>query len=355
MTEHPMPCNEPRRCNRGFTLIELMVAMLLGLIVIAGVVSVFLANQQTYRTNEALGDVEDGSRIAFEMLARDIRDAGLTGCDTSNGRLSNVLSNGPNANGGTATDWYADWRNALHGYDNAGSIADPALTALPTSGATSPVVGNGSVQVISTGSLDVTIVTDPSPSAANFKINAATTQLSKGDVIMVCDFDHATLMQITDYTPPSVTVVHNSGTGSPGNCSKGLGYPTVCGGNANGANYTFPPNSRVSKLTAADWYIGNNPVGGTSLYRLAVVSSSSAGLTPTPEEMVRNVAAMQIAYLQPPNTTFGTATSVGSNWTAVDAAQITLTLQSTNQRAGVNAKPITRSFTSTTTVRNRVP
>ena len=69
-----------------------MVAMLLGLIVVGGVVSVFLANQRSYRTNQALGDVQDSSRIAFEMMARDIRNAGLTGC-SNNGRVANVLNN----------------------------------------------------------------------------------------------------------------------------------------------------------------------------------------------------------------------------------------------------------------------
>lgn len=90
---------------RGFTLIELMVAMLLGLVVIAGVGSVFLSNQRVYRTNRALSDVQDSSRVAFELLARDVRNAGLTACSNS-GRISNVLNAGPNA-GGTA--WWADW------------------------------------------------------------------------------------------------------------------------------------------------------------------------------------------------------------------------------------------------------
>ena len=62
---------EPRSAGMlGFTLIELMIAMLLGLIVIGGVSSIFLANQQTYRSNEALSEVQDGARVAFEMLSR---------------------------------------------------------------------------------------------------------------------------------------------------------------------------------------------------------------------------------------------------------------------------------------------
>ncbi|WP_072761534.1 prepilin-type N-terminal cleavage/methylation domain-containing protein [Rhodanobacter sp. OK091] len=332
----------------GFTLIELMVAMLLGLIVIAGVTSVFLAGQQSYRANEALGDVQDGSRIAFEMLARDLRGAGLTGCDTSSGRVANVLN--------SSTLWYADWNNALHGYDDAST--DPALTGLTGAGA--PVAGTSSVHVISTASTGVTVSWTPAPSSADFKISGTTTELNKGDLIMVCDFDHATILQITNYDNANVDVQHNSGSGvTPGNCVKDLGYPgptpsTTCNGGG-GNPYSFPGNSRVAKLTAVDWYIGVNPVGGggRSLYRLNAVNSSGT-VTATPEEMVRNVTNMQISYLQPPGTAFGTATGV-TNWATVNAAQVTLTVQSTNQRASVNnAAPITRVFTSTTTVRNRV-
>src|SRR5690242_15204110 len=105
---------------RGFSLIELMIAMVLGLVVISGVTSIFLANQNTYRANAALSDVQEGSRIAFEMLARDVRGAGQTGCDSTSGRVANVI----NPVGG-ATPWYADWNNAVHGYDD-GSADDSA-------------------------------------------------------------------------------------------------------------------------------------------------------------------------------------------------------------------------------------
>jgi len=341
---------------RGFTLIELMVAMLLGLIVIGGVTSVFLAGQQTYRTNEALGDVEDGSRTAFEMLARDIRSAGLTGCDTSSGRVSNTLNP-------SATNWWADWNNALHGYDNAAAIDDPALTAvLPTSGPTSPVVGQSSVHVISTGGLGLTVNFDTEP-GASIHLNETTSDLGVGDVVMICDPDHAAIAQISGPNATNITVAdHNTGASiSPGNCSKGLGYPTSC--SPVGNVYTFGHNSRVAKLTASDWYIGNNSAGGTSLYRLSLVNSGS-GPVPTPQEMVRNVSSMQILYLQPPGTSYVTASNVTgtsalgpppTGWAAVDAAQITLTVYSTNPRANVtNSGTINRSFTSTTTVRNRV-
>jgi type IV pilus assembly protein PilW len=350
----------------GFTLIELMVSMVLGLIVIAGVTSVFLANQQAYRTNQALGDVQDGSRIAFELMAHDIRNAGLTGCD-NNGRVSNVLNNSP-AGGGN--DWWANWGNALVGY--GGAQTDPATTT--GTATTNRVSGTDSLMLLGaddTG-LSVAEADNKGVTSANFKLNEKTSDLQTGDVIIVCDPDHAAITQITTYTDSNVTLVHNSGGGDktlPGNCSKGLGYPAVC--TTNGTHYQFGANSQIAKLSAVDWYIGYNGVGtgGTSLYRVNV--DPSAATPQFAQEMVRNVTAMSILYHQssgtsfvPPTGTPGTPATPTTpavpaipgvtDWSTVDAVQVTLTLESTDQRAGTDVKPISRRFTATTTVRNRV-
>lgn len=329
----------------GFTLIELMVAMLLGLIVIAGVVSVFLANQRSYRTNQALSDVQGGSRIAFEMMARDIRNAGLTGCN-NNGRVANVV----NPSGAA---WWNDWGNAVRGYPVT-TTTDPALTSGTTAGnQASGTNQTDSLQLIGAVDTGLSVAATPSSTAANFKLNDSTSDLATGDVIIVCDPDHATIVQITKYTDSNVTVVHNTGTGTPGNCSKGMGYPTVCSTNGNG--YSFGPNSQIFKLGAVDWYIGVNPVGGTSLYRMGVDTTGATVAYPT-QEMVRDVTAMNILYHQAGGTSFVSAATIGagSNWATVDAVQVKLTLQSVDKRAGTDVKAISRTFTATTTVRNRV-
>ncbi len=333
---------EPRSAGMlGFTLIELMIAMLLGLIVIGGVSSIFLANQQTYRSNEALSEVQDGARVAFEMLSRDIRVAGLAGCNTASGRVGNTVNN-------SSTNWFADWNNALHGYDDA--TTDPALSGL--SGPGSPVAGTSSVHILSSGAIDATVGVNQGNDPARIFITQPSTDLASGDVIVVCDYDHSTIVQITNYNNNTVTVVHNTGTGSPGNCSKGMGYPTDCS-STNGNVYWFPPNSQIAKLTSYVWYIGNNPVGGKSLYRLSAVNIGGT-ITPTPQEMVRNVTGMKILYLQPPSATKFDIAANMTNWATVNSAQVTLTLQSTFQLAGTNGQPLTRTFASTATVRNRV-
>lgn len=328
---------------QGFTLVELMIAMILGLILVGGVGYVFLSIKQSYRTNEALSQIQDSARIAFELLARDIRQAGLIGCGNTN-RIANVLNN-------SGTAWWANWGQVVVGYDATGTTTanDPAVST--GTGTGERVAGTDSVHLLGEQGSGLSVAKH-NPTAASLQLNEASSDLESGDIIIVCDPDHAAIAQITNYNDSNVTLVHNTGTESPGNCSKGLGFPTVCTTNGNG--YTYGANSQIAKLKAVDWYIGNNPVGGRSLYRVALTNVGGTPTT-TEEEMVRNVTNLQIAYHVATTSGFATANAVTpANWANVDAIQITLTLQSAEQRAGTDTQPLTRNLTATATLRNRV-
>ncbi|WP_407275947.1 prepilin-type N-terminal cleavage/methylation domain-containing protein [Halothiobacillus sp. DCM-1] len=338
--------------QRGFTLIELMIALVLGLIVIGGVVSVLLSNQQSYRSNQALAQVQDGSRIAFEFLTRDIRQAGLTGCGNTN--VANVLNNSP-ANGGT--DWWANWANALQGYA-AGATA-PVATG---TAATQRTTNSDSITLMSAGDSGYS-VDAPNSTTAQFKLNEPKPDLQDGDIVIVCDPNQATILQVTNYNASNVTVVHNTGTGTPGNCSKGLGFPTDCS-STNGNPYTYQNNAMLAKLNASYWYIGNNALGtcaastpqNCSLFRSTISVSSSGGKVnaqPQEQEIVRGVTNMQLGYLQG-GTSFVPAASV-TNWSQVTAVQVTLTLAvPTNPNNPNDPRVIQRVFTNTIALRNRM-
>lgn len=333
------------RCMRGLTLVELLVAMVIGLFLIVGMGSIFLINQQTYRTSNALSSVEDGSRIAFELMMRDIRSAGTTGCESLSGRVANVLNN-------QGTAWWADWGNALRGYDAGQS--DPAV-AIGT-GVGQRVAGTDSIAIIRAGGAAASVA-EHNPASAQIKLTAPSNVIQAGQIIVICSPDHAAITQISNYNSSNVTLVHNTGNAvSPGNCSKGLGYPTQC--STNGNSYAFTKNSVISALSASDWYIGNNPVGGKSLYRIALVMmAGGGGMGTQPQEIVRDVTDLQITYLQRPNTSLVDATTVGAsgNWGAVVAVRVALTVESTSKRASVSGQqPIARTYATMTTIRNRV-
>ena len=66
----------PIRPERGFSIVELMIALLLGLILLGGVIQVFLSSRQTHSANEAMSRMQENGRFALEFIARSARLAG---------------------------------------------------------------------------------------------------------------------------------------------------------------------------------------------------------------------------------------------------------------------------------------
>lgn len=64
----------------GLSLVELMIAITLGLIIIFAVLYVFAGNRASYLHQQSLSHVQESGRFALELLNRDIRMAGFIGC-----------------------------------------------------------------------------------------------------------------------------------------------------------------------------------------------------------------------------------------------------------------------------------
>ena len=67
------------RTQFGFTLIEVMIALLLGIVIAGGVVGLFASGQRSFRQDQNIARMQDSARFAINELARDIRMAGYTG------------------------------------------------------------------------------------------------------------------------------------------------------------------------------------------------------------------------------------------------------------------------------------
>ncbi|PHR67090.1 PilW family protein [Alcanivorax sp.] len=62
---------------QGFSLVELMVAMLLGLLITGAALQLFLANQQSFALQQALSRIQEDGQLFVRFLVRDLRQAGL--------------------------------------------------------------------------------------------------------------------------------------------------------------------------------------------------------------------------------------------------------------------------------------
>jgi type IV pilus assembly protein PilW len=63
--------------EKGFTLIELMIAIVLGLLLIAATVTVFVSTKQGYRLENGLGLMQATGRATLDLLSREIMMAGF--------------------------------------------------------------------------------------------------------------------------------------------------------------------------------------------------------------------------------------------------------------------------------------
>lgn len=328
------------RKQQGLTLIELMISILLGLIILGGVVTIFVANLTSYRTSEDLARMQENARIAFELMAREVREAGGNACGTR--LVSNVVNN-------ASSNWWSDWGEPIIGYASDDDSAYSSFKAFGTGDAQR--VDGTEAFLVRTGSLGTGVtITDHTVNSAQFKVNTNAHGLRNGEIIMVCDPKTAAILQVTNVNSANNTIVHNTGTGTPGNCSKGLGYPEDCS-STNGNPKSFA-GGYIAKLTSAFWYIGNNPRGGRSLYRTNLGLNTATSI-PNEQtvEIAEGVYDMEVAYLEAGSDTFVGPASV-SDWGTVTAVRITLDLESIEE-TGTDGNTLKRQLIYVIGLRNQ--
>ncbi|MND77596.1 hypothetical protein D3C80_692810 [compost metagenome] len=69
--------------SQGFSLIEMMVALALGLVVILGVTQTFIAAKQTYLAQNAAARLQEDARFALSKIIQEVRMVGMFGCLSS--------------------------------------------------------------------------------------------------------------------------------------------------------------------------------------------------------------------------------------------------------------------------------
>lgn len=69
-----------KKSGRGFGLIELMIALLLGLLVVAGVIQIFLAARSTYSSQNASARLQEDARFVLSKMIQEVRMVGMFGC-----------------------------------------------------------------------------------------------------------------------------------------------------------------------------------------------------------------------------------------------------------------------------------
>lgn len=153
------------RQQQGLTLVELMIALTLGMVLMAGVMEIFHSSHQGYRLLQAKQELQARGRFALRLLARDLRSADFWGC-AARGSLNSVLLPGV----------------AVPLVGLAGSSADGV------NGSDSLQLSGGYGSALQPQQLTPLVVND----------DRATAALNSGDYLLVADCDRGTLLQITE-------------------------------------------------------------------------------------------------------------------------------------------------------------
>ena len=161
----------PIKKSSGFSLVELMVALALGLLVLFAMVYVFSNSSKSYsELQKAAQQIENG-RLAISLMAEDLRDAGQYGDFVTFPPLPGAPVSLPNPDVDPApcpdvgdAGFLTDLRNAVplpvQGYDNVSSSSLPGgLTSCLTSSAVAAVVANSDILVVRRG--DTVVLVNP--------------------------------------------------------------------------------------------------------------------------------------------------------------------------------------------------
>ncbi len=114
-----------RTHQAGLGLVELMIAMTLGVILIAGVLEIFASNKKAFEITSDLGILQENGRIGSATIAQSVRMAGHWG-----GVAPAQVKVTPGTVGtGCDVGWALAAEQAIRGFEGAGSLA--AINGLP--------------------------------------------------------------------------------------------------------------------------------------------------------------------------------------------------------------------------------
>lgn len=311
-------------------MVELMVAMTISLLLMAGVVQIFSGSKASYIMQEGTSRLQENARFALNRISHDISAAGYLGClDSANPYrpFTNTLDDK------TAASGY-DFAKPLYGTEGTGANGSDTISISRAGGVSGIRLTEGMAEPISDIRLNAT--------------DAAYQSLQQYDILVIGDCSTASVFMITNNPQTSGGLIQHA-----------IGVVATSGPNAGQSNID-------DDLGEAYGWEGASVAGayrvGTTTYRLCT-STSGTGTSlylntcAAQNELVEGVQDMQFDYGVDTNTVAGAdrylkadQVTAANQWNSVVSVRMTLTFDSIQTLAGA---PLSKPFTTTVRVRNR--
>jgi len=274
------------RRSGGFTLVELMVGLAVGLFVSVIAISLFVSSRKLQAVNSSSNRMAENARLAFDLLHKDLRLVGFRGCSDDFTRDPDSVLN-PSGNA-----FIAD-ASGIRGYVGTGSGFNPTLPSALLAVTPTPPRNNSdviSVRVpVDAASLGLVASMASNTSALDVGTNTGTANLiDSGDVVMLANCKRGVLFQVTGSAAPGTTGLLPHAAGGafyPGNSNADLGF-----------RYN-KSDSAVYRMQTRHYYVAPSSAatraGTFSLWRLTVPAPAGRSAA---EEIVPGIERLNVTY-----------------------------------------------------------
>lgn len=315
----------------GLSLIELLVAITISLLLLAGVLQIFIGSRQTYTLQDGMARLQENARYVLDRIGQDITRTGYLGCSDSN---DVTITNNLNDQG-----LAYDFATAIFAQDNAGFNNTDILTLRYGSSGGIRITTN--VNNTTPGE-DVLMLDTTNP---NYD------RLEQFDIITLSNCETVTVFMVT-----------NNPTSSAGRIDGDTGIVAAFGPNAGQSNnakdiggvFTTENGSLATafKTTSTTYLVGPSFSGnGNALFANTIDPNN---------ELIQGVEDFQVLFGVNDDATLGadryvTANNVtngGTDWNDVVSVRINLRLNTVDAALPAGGT-IAKDFTTTVRLRNR--
>lgn len=313
------------KTQRGFGLVELMIALTLGLALTGAVLQASLASQRNHRLLEAGTQLQENGRFALRIITQGLRTAGFMGCPNLSHIDVNVLSKNP------PDDMDFTFGGVVNGIDNVARSNDYRA-----------VVGSDVVMFQRAGLPIMRLDGNLTPNNANIQVESNPAGLERGDYVFITDCVSADLFTATTVSNSQNNNGNGNGNGTGNNTSAVTIAHSSATNISNRLSKIYGKEAMVMGFESVAFFVrqtARQTPRGLPIHSLYVRARSpgSGGANPIAQELVEGVEDMQLSYGV--DTTddravdvYQTAAQV-ADWSKVLSVRIRLLLHSTDDGA----------------------
>lgn len=299
-----------KKNQQGLSLVELLIAMGLGLVLMGGVIHVFLSSRTVFSTQQAISRVQESGRLAMEFIAEDTRMAGYMGC-LQRGTSPVIDITNPDS-------FWENFEEPLRGYSASGLPGNINLNPAPLDGTDVLVIrsASGAMHYLSEQNINNSLKVYPGS-------NQGVTIKSNEPVVV------SSCINARVFHPSAVS---SSGTGGATTITHIGGW-----GEGNGKAERFDIGAEVIPVATTIYYVANNPANRPALYQ-------KTGANPA-VEVIEGIESMALTFGLDSDgndivDTYKAVASIQeSEWPNASSVRVELLAQSTEANVLEDAQP----------------